>query len=108
MTKIKEILDGNKFRSRQDIGDTTKEDFIFLFKGIDCDIKDVMQDYKYLVGEYLSPLLQYVRLVIWFITFTWGPYKMTSCIIVRLIWTVCGCRKIWGTVRTEAFIFMII
>lgn len=46
--------------------------------------------------------------VIWFITFTWGPYKMISCIIVRLIWIVCGCRKIWGTARTEAFIFMII
>ncbi|MFR8465301.1 hypothetical protein BLA28_30665 [Eisenbergiella tayi] len=61
MTKVKEILDGNKFRSRQDIGDTTKEDFIFLFKGIDCDIRNVMQDYKYLVGEYLSPLLQYIR-----------------------------------------------
>lgn len=61
MTKVKEILDGNKFRSRQDIGDSTKEDFIFLFKGIGCDIRNVMQDYKYLVGEYLSPLLQYIR-----------------------------------------------
>lgn len=61
MKKVKEIMDGNIFLSRQDIGDITKEGFIFFFKGIDYDIKDVMQDYKYLIGECLSPLLQYIR-----------------------------------------------
>lgn len=108
MTKVKEILDGNKFRSRQDIGDSTKEDFIFLFKGIGCDIRNLMQDYKYLVGEYLSPLLQYIRARHLVYNIYVGPIQMISCIIVRLIWIVCGCRKIWGTARTEAFIFMII
>lgn len=61
MKKVKEIMDGNIFLSRQDIGDITKEGFIFFFKGIDYDIKDVMQDYKYLIVECLSPLLQYIR-----------------------------------------------
>ena len=32
MKKVKEIMDGNIFLSRQDIGDITKEGFIFFFK----------------------------------------------------------------------------
>lgn len=58
--KIQEIMDGDKLH-RQELRDVTKEGFLFLFIGISDDIKDVMQDYKYLVGEYLSPVLRYIR-----------------------------------------------
>ncbi|MFR6327722.1 MAG: sugar diacid recognition domain-containing protein [Eisenbergiella sp.] len=106
MKKVKEIMDGNIFLSRQDIGDITKRD-LYSFR-IDYDIKDVMQDYKYLIGECLSLFSNISDRVIWFIMYMSVPYKMILYNIVRHIWTVCGCRKIWETVRTEVFYFMII
>lgn len=61
MEKIRELMNNNEMGSRQDLKDTTKEGFLFLFKAIDSNITNVMQDYKYLIGEYLSPVLRFVR-----------------------------------------------
>lgn len=61
MSSIKTVLDRGDFGSRQSLRETTREGFLFMFLALPGDIKNMMQDYKYLVGEYLSSALRYAR-----------------------------------------------
>lgn len=58
---VKELLDKNEFRSRQDLRDTTREGFFFLFIAMQDSFQNAMKDYKYVVGEYLSCVLRAAR-----------------------------------------------
>ena len=60
--KLKKILEDNPSRSKQDLRDVTREGFLFFLIAVPRGkIGNVMQDYKFLVGEYLSPVLRYAR-----------------------------------------------
>lgn len=59
--KLRMLLEDNKFFSRQDFVDITREGFLVIFKSIDCPIGYIMQDYKYMIAEYLASFLQYIR-----------------------------------------------
>lgn len=61
MSSIKTALDRGDFSSRQSLRETTREGFLFMFLALPGDTKNMMQDYKYLTGEYLSNALRYVR-----------------------------------------------
>lgn len=61
MSSIKTALDRGDFNSRQSLRETTREGFLFMFLALPGDTKNMMQDYKYLTGEYLSPALRYMR-----------------------------------------------
>lgn len=54
-------LDNSSFFTKEDLTGITREGDIFLLKSIQCDIKTVMQDYKFILGESLASLLSYVR-----------------------------------------------
>lgn len=59
--KLRQLLEENKFYTRQDFIDITREGFLVIFKSIDCPIGYIMQDYKYMIAEYLAAFLQYIR-----------------------------------------------
>lgn len=59
--KLRQLLEENKFFTRQDFIDITREGFLVIFKSIDCPIGYIMQDYKYMIAEYLAAFLQYIR-----------------------------------------------
>ena len=59
--KLRQLLEENKSFCRQDFIDITREGFLIVFKSIDCPIDYIMQDYKYMIAEYLAPFLQYIR-----------------------------------------------
>ncbi len=59
--KVMNIIRSNPMYSRQDLSDLTRDGCIFVLKSIECKIETVMQDYKYIIGEFLSPFLQYAR-----------------------------------------------
>lgn len=61
MSSIKTALDRGDFSTRQSLRETTREGFLFMFLALPGDTKNMLQDYKYLTGEYLSPALRYVR-----------------------------------------------
>lgn len=61
ISEITKILKNNPLASRQDLIGITNENDIFLLKSIQCDVKTIMQDYKYLLGEYLSATLNSLR-----------------------------------------------
>ena len=56
-----EQLRNSSLFQREDFLEITNESCIFLLKSIYCDKKNMMQDYKYLLGEYLSCVLNYAR-----------------------------------------------
>lgn len=58
---INKELENNRLYLKQDLMGITGEGEIFLLKSIQCDAKTMMQDYKFILGEYLAPLLKYVR-----------------------------------------------
>lgn len=60
--QIVSLLEEGQYYSRQDIMDVTREGCFFIFKAIECDVKHTMQDYKYVIAEYLSPFLRYMRI----------------------------------------------
>lgn len=61
LSSIKTALDRGDFNSRQSLRETTREGFLFMFLALPGDSKNMLQDYKYLTGEYLSPALRYAR-----------------------------------------------
>lgn len=61
MSSIRTALDRGDFNSRQSLRETTREGFLFMFLALPGDTKNMLQDYKYLTGEYLSPALRYAR-----------------------------------------------
>lgn len=58
---LKELLEENRQFTRQDLLDVTKEGYLIIFKAIDCPPSYIMQDYKYMVAEYLTSFLRYIR-----------------------------------------------
>lgn len=54
-------LEENPLSSKEDFIGITNEGYLFLLKSIQCDVRTVMQDYKYLLGEYLATVLKYAR-----------------------------------------------
>lgn len=61
INKLKELLDNNTGDARQSLREGTREGFLFLFITLPRGMKNVMQEYKYEVGDFLSPLLRYAR-----------------------------------------------
>lgn len=61
INKLKELLDNNTGDARQSLRECTREGFLFLFITLPRGMKNVMQEYKYEVGDFLSPLLRYAR-----------------------------------------------
>ena len=61
LEKLRKLLEDNGAFTRQDLVDVTKDGFLIIFKSIDCPMGYIMQNYKYLIAEYLAPLLQYTR-----------------------------------------------
>lgn len=62
MDAIVKGVEDSDFFSHQDLMGVTREGDLFLLKSIQCDIKTIMQDYKYILGEFLTQFLKYVRL----------------------------------------------
>lgn len=58
---IIELIRTGAHYSKQDLIGLTREGFIFAFKALDGTIEHLMQDYKYLIAEYLSPFLRHAR-----------------------------------------------
>ncbi|MDO4291934.1 MAG: sugar diacid recognition domain-containing protein [Eubacteriales bacterium] len=59
--QLRSLLSQSPYRSGQELYDVTREGFLLIYIAIDCGMRDMMQNYKYLVGEYLSPILRYIR-----------------------------------------------
>lgn len=58
---LTKLLKTSPLASRQDLIGITNENDIFLLKSIQCEVKTIMQDYKYLLGEHLSAALNSLR-----------------------------------------------
>jgi len=58
---ILNMLRNNELYTQQDLLGITKEGFIFIFKGIDCTIDNMMQDYKFIIDQYLESFLCYAK-----------------------------------------------
>lgn len=59
-TMLYKIKEG-KNHSKQDISSITREKQIIVFKTITCEFDDFCKDYKFIIGEYLSSFLNYLR-----------------------------------------------
>ncbi|HIX16015.1 MAG TPA: helix-turn-helix domain-containing protein [Candidatus Hungatella pullicola] len=58
---ITKQLEGSSLFSKEDFIGITNDGTIVLFKSISCHITTVMQDYKYILGEYLTCFFNYAR-----------------------------------------------
>lgn len=54
------LLENSPSASKQDLIGLTNDGYLFLLKTFPSDYASVMDDYKYFLGEYLSPALQYI------------------------------------------------
>lgn len=54
-------LEENHLSSKEDLIGITNEGCLFLLKAIQCNVRSIMQDYKYLLAEYLAAVLKYAR-----------------------------------------------
>ena len=54
------LTDGERFTD-QDLMEVTKEGWIILFKTVDCPAKQFMQEYKYVMAQFLSEFLHQMR-----------------------------------------------
>lgn len=61
MNSIKAALDRGDYPTGQSLRETTGEGCLFMFLPLEGTAENVMQDYKYLIGEYLAPALRYAR-----------------------------------------------
>lgn len=61
LEKLRKLLEDNGAFTRQDLVDVTRGGFLIIFKSIDCPVGDLMQNYKFVLAEYLTPFLQYTR-----------------------------------------------
>lgn len=59
--KLRNFIEKNEFYTKQDLIDITNEGFIIIFKSINCPIGDMMQNYKFIIAEYLTPFLKFVK-----------------------------------------------
>jgi carbohydrate diacid regulator len=62
ITGVMENIRNGKYHSKQDIMCITKNDALIIFKNLEGNISDLYDNYKYIIGEYLSPALNYLRL----------------------------------------------
>lgn len=58
---VMDYIRNSKNYSKQDIMCETKKDSIILYKNLEGNMGDLFQNYKFILGECLSPLLQYLR-----------------------------------------------
>lgn len=61
VNQLKEQVDNSAGDSRQILREGTREGFLFLFITLPGNMKNVMQEYKYEVADFLSPILRYAR-----------------------------------------------
>lgn len=55
------IIKDSKEHSKQDISAITRENQIIIFKKVNSDFEYFFKDYKFVIGEYLSQFLNYIR-----------------------------------------------
>ncbi len=58
---IMELIRTGENYTKQDVIGITREGFIFVLKAMKGTIERLMQDYKYIIGDYLSPFLRHAR-----------------------------------------------
>lgn len=58
---IMELIRTGENYTKQDVIGITREGFIFVLKAMKGTIEHLMQDYKYIIGDYLSPFLRHAR-----------------------------------------------